>query len=123
MATQTVNKLEVRSYDQPDETRTPAKSKVDILNFGDVTIGRFAFEPGWSWAECIKPVVGGEHCQATHIGYCVAGELEVWHTDGTRANIKAGNSYTIPPDHDGKVVGDQPFVGIEFVGAATYAKK
>ncbi len=123
MATETVQKLDVRGFDQPDEARRPAKSKVDILKFGDVSIGRFAFEPGWSWAECIKPVVGGEHCQATHIGYGVSGELETWLVDGTKQTIRPGQAFTIPPGHDAKVVGDEPFVSIEFASAATYAKK
>lgn len=52
----------------------------------------------------------------------VAGELEVWTLSGERTRIRAGDSYTIPPGHDAKVVGDQPFAGIEWSSAATYAK-
>ncbi|MDQ6721554.1 MAG: cupin, partial [Candidatus Dormibacteraeota bacterium] len=39
-----------------------------------------------------------------------------------RITIKPGESYTIPPGHDARVVGDEPFVGIEFASAATFAK-
>lgn len=123
MAIETVNKLEVRSFDQPDETRTPDKSKIELVNSTSGTIGRFTFQPGWSWAECIKPVVGTDHCQATHVGYAVSGELEVWTTGGDRQHIHGGEAYLIPPGHDAKVVGDEPFRGIEWAGAATYAKK
>jgi len=123
MATQTVDKLDVRSFDQPDETRTPDKSKIEIVNSGEVTIGRFTFQPGWTWAECIKPVAGTDHCQSTHVGYAVSGELEVWTPAGDRKKIRGGDAYLIPPGHDAKVIGDKPFAGIEFVGAATYAKK
>lgn len=123
MAAQTVEKLEARSHDNPDETRTPAKTKVEVVNLGDVSVGRLTFEPGWEWSECIKPVAGTDHCEATHVGYAVGGELEVWTVSGERTRIRAGDSYTIPPGHDAKVVGDQPFVGIEWSSAATYAKE
>jgi hypothetical protein len=33
----------------PDETRTFDKGKMDLVNLGDVVIGRGTFEPGWSW--------------------------------------------------------------------------
>ena len=123
MATQTVDKLDVRSFDQPDETRTPDKTKIDIVKSGEMSIGRYTFQPGWTWAGCIKPVVGTDHCQSTHVGYAVSGELEVWTTGGERKKIRAGESYLIPPGHDAQVNGDQPFVGIEWAGVATYAKK
>jgi uncharacterized cupin superfamily protein len=122
MTTITVNKLETRSFDNPDEVRTPANAKIDITNLGDFTLGRFRFEPGWTWAGSVKPIAGTEHCEGTHVGHCVAGELEVWTTDGQRTTIKAGDAYAIPPGHDAKVIGDEPYVGVEF-NAATYAKK
>jgi quercetin dioxygenase-like cupin family protein len=90
---------------------------------GDFSIGRFRFEPGWTWAGSVKPVAGTEHCEKNHVGYCVSGQLEVWTVAGQNATIKEGASYTIPPVHDAKVIGDQPFVGVEFASAATYAKK
>jgi hypothetical protein len=60
-------------FDSPDETRTPAKTRVDLVRVGDTTIGRFAFEPGWRWSEGIKPVVGTESCQARHVGIVQSG--------------------------------------------------
>lgn len=46
-----------------------------------------------------------EHCQLSHIGYAVSGQLTVRMQDGTEKTIVAGESYTIPPGHDawGKV--------------------
>jgi hypothetical protein len=42
-------------------------------------IGRYTFQPGWKWSECIKPVVGTDSCQTEHVGYVVAGHLHVTH--------------------------------------------
>lgn len=121
MPTNTVTTLAVKSHNSPDEKRTPDKSEIDLVTVGDYTIGRFSFEPGWRWSEAIKPVVKTESCQNNHVGFCVSGTLEVQTTDGAKATITAGDSYTIPPGHDAWVVGDERFVGVEFLSAATYA--
>ena len=117
-----VSKLEARSHDNPDETRTPAKTRVEIVRLTGYTIGRFIFEPGWRWSECVKPVVGTESCQVNHVGYAVEGQIVVRLENGTEQAIQAGDSYTIPPGHDAWVVGDDRFVGIEVMSAEQYAK-
>jgi hypothetical protein len=38
------------------------------VRIGATTAARFAFEPGWRWSECVKPVVGTESCRARHVG-------------------------------------------------------
>lgn len=111
-----------KRFDQPDETRTPDKTRVDVVRLGDTEVGRFTFQPGWRWAECIKPVVGGESCQVDHVGYVASGRLTVTHEDGTQVSLAPGDAYRIAPGHDAWVDGDEPFVGYEFKGAATYAK-
>jgi quercetin dioxygenase-like cupin family protein len=121
MSTNTVTALAVKSHNSPDEKRRPDKSEIDLVTVGDYTIGRFSFEPGWRWSEAIKPVVKTESCQNNHVGFCVSGTLEVQTTDGAKATITAGDSYTIPPGHDAWVVGDERFVGVEFLSAASYA--
>ena len=118
----TVSKFESRSHDSPDETRSPAKTRIEVVRLEGYTIGRFNFEPGWRWSECVKPVVGTDSCQNSHVGYAVSGEIGVELDDGTQKRIRAGESYTIPPGHDAWVEGSDPFVGIEVMSAEQYAK-
>ena len=122
MPTNVVTQLAVKSHNTPDEKRRPDKTEVDVVNLGDYTVGRFTFQPGWRWSDCIKPVVHTESCQVNHIGYCVSGALAVETTDGNRIDIAAGDSYTIPPGHDARVEGGEPFVGIEVMSAEQFAK-
>ncbi len=117
-----VKKFEVKSHDAPDEVRAPNKTSVEVVKLDEYTIGRFNFEPGWRWSECVKPVAKTEKCQASHVGYAVSGSMVVQLTDGTKKTISVGESYTIPPGHDAWVVGEQAFVGIEVMSAADYAK-
>jgi quercetin dioxygenase-like cupin family protein len=114
--------VETRDFSAPDETRTPDKTKVELVNLGGGQIGRYTFQPGWRWSEHIKPVVGGDSCQTEHLGYLVAGTMGVQTADGTTGEVHRGSVYRIAPGHDGWVIGDEPVVVVEFQGAATYAK-
>ena len=118
----TVTKFETKSHSSPDEVRSPDKTRVEIIRLEGFTIGRFNFEPGWRWSECVKPVVKTESCQASHVGYAVSGRITVRMQDGTQKTIAAGESYTIPPGHDAWVEGNERFVGIEVMSAEQYAK-
>jgi hypothetical protein len=116
--------IETKNMDRPDETRTPEKTSVSVVHLGDATVGRFTLQPGWKWSDCIKPVVGGDSCQAAHLGYVVSGNIHIAATDGTEADLSAGDTYRLEPGHDAWVVGDEPFVALEFESktAETYAK-
>lgn len=106
--------VESRGFDSPDETRTPDKTRVDVVNIGGTTAARLHLSPGWRWSECIKPVVGGESCQNHHVGYLQSGVMVVRHDDGTEQEITAGQAYVIEPGHDAWVAGDDAVVGFEF---------
>jgi hypothetical protein len=116
--------VQSRNFDSPDETRTPEKTQVDVVRMGGVTVGRFAFEPGWRWSECVKPVAGTDSCQARHVGVVHTGRLGITHEDGTELEIGPGEVYVIEPGHDAWVIGDERFVGFEFESRAAeeYAK-
>jgi hypothetical protein len=78
-----------------------------------LTIVRSIFEPGWRWSESVKKLVGTDSCQTHHVGYAVSGHLHARTDDGSEQDIMAGDAYTIPPGHDGWVVGDEAFVSVE----------
>ena len=122
METPVVRSLDAKSHASPDEVRTPDKTRVEVVRLDGFTIGRLNMEPGWRWSECIKPVVGTETCQVSHVGYMVSGQIVVRLENGTEQTVSAGQSYTIPPGHDAWVVGDEPAVAIEVLSAEQFAK-
>ena len=75
--------------------------------------------------ECIKPVVGGDSCQLTHLGVVQSGTMRITHEDGTEVEIGPGDTYVIEPGHQAEVVSDEPFVGFEFQSqtAEQYARQ
>ncbi|HEY3073111.1 MAG TPA: cupin domain-containing protein [Candidatus Limnocylindrales bacterium] len=114
--------IETKSFDTPDETRTPPNTRVEVVRLGAHTAARFTFQPGWRWSESIKPVAKTDSCQARHVGAIVSGRLHVVHTDGSEGDAGPGDAYVIEPGHDAWVVGDEPVVAFEFESAETYAK-
>ena len=101
-------------FDSPDETRTPDKTRVEVVRLGETTAARMTFEPGWKWSECVKPVAGTDSCQVRHVGVAQSGTIHISHEDGTEVDIRPGDAYVIEPGHDAWVVGDESFVGFEF---------
>jgi mannose-6-phosphate isomerase-like protein (cupin superfamily) len=114
--------VEARDFDSPDETRAPDKTRSEIVRMSSASVARLTLQPGWSWSECIKPVVGTNSCQNRHLGVVQEGRMRILHDDGTEVEIGPGEAYVIEPGHEAWVLGDEPFVGYEFESAEEYAK-
>ena len=114
---------ERKSLDSPDETRKFDKGKVDVVNLGGGTVGRYRFEPGWKWSESVKPIAGTDLCQAPHAMYQISGRMHVVQADGTEFEVGPGEAATVPPGHDAWVVGNEAVVGVDWGGMASYAKR
>ncbi len=116
--------LQTKSFNTPDETRAPERTKVEVVDLGSVKAARITLRPGWRWSDCIKPIAGTDTCQALHIGTLVSGRMHVVHDDGTETDVGPGDAYRIAPGHNAWVVGDEPVVGYEFESttAGTFAK-
>ncbi|WP_245517118.1 MULTISPECIES: cupin domain-containing protein [unclassified Mesorhizobium] len=85
-----VTKLESKSHNNPDEVRSPAKTRVEIVRLPGFTLGRLNMQPGWKWSECVKPVVKTDSCQVSHVGYVVSGTITVRMNDGTEKTFTEG---------------------------------
>ncbi len=115
-------RLERKSLDQPDETRPIDKGAVEVVELDGATVMRTTLQPGWRWSECVKPLVGTDSCQTHHVGYAISGRMHVVMDDGAELEIGPGDALQIPPGHEAWVVGDEPYVGVDFKGGPVFAK-
>ena len=113
-------RLQRKNFATPDQVRQFPAGRCDIVTLDEMTIGRFTFQPGWRWSKDVKPVAGTHSCQFRHLGYTVAGALEVVMDDGTTMVIRAGEAYEIPPGHDAWVQGDEAWCAVEFASAHNF---
>jgi mannose-6-phosphate isomerase-like protein (cupin superfamily) len=116
------HEIQSRNLDKnPDDTRKFTNGKIELANLGDATIGRMTLEPGWKWSKDVKPIVNTNSCQFTHTAYGISGRLRVRMDDGTEQEFGPGEVSYVPPGHDAWVVGNEPFVAVDFTGMKEYA--
>lgn len=106
----------MRSFDEPDEMIEFGGAVEELVTIGGLTVSRGVQPPGWRWSTHFKPLVGGEWCQAHHVGMQLSGRQAIELDDGTVFELGPGDLYDIPPGHDGWTVGDEPCVMIEWSG-------
>jgi class 3 adenylate cyclase/quercetin dioxygenase-like cupin family protein len=114
--------LRRKRFDRPDEVRIVEKARVELIELGELAVGRAIFEPGWRWSDHVKPIVGTESCQVHHLGYVLSGHLHVEMTDGASLEVVGGDAFEIPPGHDAWVIGDEPWISVDWAGRRLFAK-
>jgi len=65
-------------------------------------------------------VAGTEMCQLHHFGYSISGVMHVVTDDGQELDILPESVYEIPAGHDAWVVGDEPWVTVEWTSARSF---
>ena len=113
----TIGSVELRRkrFDRPDEVRSVEKARIELVELGELAVGRTVFEPGWRWSEHVKPIVGTETCQEHHR---LRGVWASAYRDDRRRSLEilGGDAFEVPPGHDAWVVGDEPSVSIDWAG-------
>ncbi len=113
-------RLQAKSFARPDEVRTMPKVRFATVGLDEATIGHCSFEPGWRWSRDLGPIVGTPSCSMRHFGYSMSGVVRVVMDDGDTLDIGPDSIFEIPPGHDKWVVGEEPWVTIEW-GASSRA--
>jgi class 3 adenylate cyclase len=110
-------RLQVKTFADPDERRAFPMGHAEVVNLDESTVGRSQWEPGWRWTTHLAPVAGTASCQVHHLGLSVSGRLRVETDAGDSIDIPPDSIYEIPPGHDAWVVGDEPWVTVEWTSA------
>jgi class 3 adenylate cyclase len=111
-----------KRLDAPDEVRSFPNGRVEIFEIGDNIVGKTVYEPGWRWSADVRPIAGTDLCMYHHLGYCLTGQLHCVLEDGTSLEISAGEAFEIPPAHDAWVIGDEPWITVDFAGMRSFAR-
>lgn len=113
-------RLERKREGQADEVRTVPFGRFENVELDGSTVSRARFEPGWRWSESVKPLAGTELCEFHHIGYCISGSARVVSRDGAELTVGPGDIFQVPPGHDAWVLGDEPWVTVDWGPSSTY---
>jgi class 3 adenylate cyclase len=110
-------RLRAKQFATPDEVRTFPKGRAEVVHLDEATVGRAHWGPGWRWSTDLAPIAGTSSCQVHHLGHSVSGILHVVMDDGQALDILPDSIFEIPPGHDAWVVGDEPWVTVEWTSA------
>jgi class 3 adenylate cyclase len=107
-------RLQAKSFAAPDDVRTMPMVRFETVGLDDATVGHCTFEPGWRWSTTIGPLMGVTSCPIRHLGYALSGAVRVVMDDGQTLDVGPDTVFDIPPGHDKWVIGDEPWVTIEW---------
>jgi class 3 adenylate cyclase len=116
-------RLQRRRFSEASDVRTIPRGRIDVVELDDTVVGRMTYDPGWRWSVDVQPIAGTDACQYHHLGVTLSGRLRVQLPDGTELEIGPGDVFEIPPGHDAWVVGDEPWVSVDFEAMRTYGKQ
>jgi class 3 adenylate cyclase len=111
----------MKNLESPDHVIEFPAIRAGTVDIGDLTVGQLVSEPGWRWSTHVRPTVGGEWCQARHVGMIMSGRLGVEFPDGAKLELGPNTVFDIPPGHDGYTLGDESCVHIEWAGVRAFA--
>jgi class 3 adenylate cyclase len=113
-------RLQAHRFAAPDEVRTFPHGRADVVALDESPVGRAVYEPGWRWTRDVATIAGTKTCQMHHLGYSISGVVHVVTDDGQELDILPESIYEIPAGHDAWVLGDEPWVTIEWTSARTF---
>lgn len=115
-------RLQRRRFSEAKDIRRFPLGTVQVVELGDMVIGRLEYQPGWRWSIDVKPAAGTAWCENHHVLLTVSGHLRTALADGAELETGPGEVAELPPGHDAWVVGDEPWVGFDVAGMRTYGR-
>ena len=113
----------LKRFEDPDELIEFEKGRFETVTLGGMTIGRATYQPGWKWSVDVGPDLGERYCTVEHVGMVVSGRATAAFRDGRVTEMRPGDLFHVPAEpHDSWVIGDEPYVSLHFLGAASYAR-
>jgi class 3 adenylate cyclase/quercetin dioxygenase-like cupin family protein len=107
-------RLQAKSFANPDDVRLVPLARIEEVNLDEVHVGHCRFEPGWRWSTHVAPLMGTSSCLIRHFGYSISGTIRVRMDDGQTLDVGPGTVFEIPSGHDKWVVGDEPWITVEW---------
>jgi len=107
-------RLQAKTFATPVSLREMPRARIASVTLDDATIGYCSFGPGWRWSSDVGPLMGASSCPIRHIGYVISGTIHAVMDDGQTLDIGRDSVFEIPPGHDKWVVGDEPWVTLDW---------
>jgi len=109
-------RLQAKSFVTPDEVRSLPLMRIETIGLDEARVAHCRFDPGWRWSTDVGPIMGRTSCPLRHFGFCLSGTVRVVMDDGQTLDVGPNTVFEIPPGHDKWVLGDEPWVTLDWAG-------
>lgn len=112
--------IEVRDLRNPEASVSYPLGENHQVRLAGTVVSRIALQPGWSWEEHARPLVGTASCDLYHRGAVLTGRLGVRTDAGEELVIGPDHVFDISPGHVIWVEGDEELVMLDWAGGAGF---
>jgi class 3 adenylate cyclase len=112
--------VEVRDLGKPEAVLSYQLGTSSQVRLAQTVITRHVLQPGWSWEEHAKPLVGTASCELYHRGVVLSGRLGIRTDEGEELIVGPSHVFDLPPGHVTWVEGDEELVMVDWAGGAGF---
>jgi class 3 adenylate cyclase len=115
-----MSRVEVRDLGEPEAVVSYPLGTSNQVRLAQTVITRHVLQPGWSWEEHARPLVGTASCELYHRGVVLSGRMGVRTNEGQELVIGPNQVFDLPPGHVTWVEGDEELVMVDWAGGAGF---
>jgi class 3 adenylate cyclase len=115
-----MSRVEVRDLGEPEAVVSYPLGESNQVRLAQTVITRHVLQPGWSWEEHARPLVGTVSCELYHRGVVLSGRMGVRTDEGEQLVIGPNQVFDLPPGHVTWVEGDEELVMVDWAGGAGF---
>src|SRR5919198_1157418 len=115
-----MSRVEVRDLGEPEAVVSYPLGTSNQVRLAQTVVTRHVLQPGWSWEEHARPLVGTASCGLYHRGVVLSGRMGVRTDEGEQLVIGPNQVFDLPPGHVTWVEGDEELVMVDWAGGAGF---
>ena len=112
--------VEVRDLGEPEAVVSYPLGATYQVRIAGTVVSHHVLQPGWSWEEHAKPLVGTASCELYHRGIVVRGRMGVRTEEGEVLVIEPNQVFDLTPRHLTWVEGDEELEMVDWAGGAGF---
>jgi class 3 adenylate cyclase len=112
--------IEVRDLGEPEAVVSYPLGATYQVRIAGTVISRHVLQPGWSWEEHAKPLVGTDLCELYHRGVVLRGRMGVRTEEGDELVIEPNQVFDLMPRHVTWVEGDEELEMVDWAGGGGF---
>ena len=115
-----VSPVEVRNLGEPEAVVPGPLGVTYQVRLAGTVVSRHVLQPGWTWEEHARPLVGTVSCELYHRGVVISGHMGVRTDEGEEMIIGPDHVFDLSPGHVTWVEGDEELVMVDWAGGGGF---